>query len=164
MLKPQIPVCNNAYQFVLPVNHRNSANFVLLHQGKCISHVCIGPYRDGIVDHPVFSPFYRFHLLGLLLNAHVLVNNSDAPLTGHGNRQCGFGYRIHRRGNNWCVEFYIPCKLTGDIHFFWQYFRITGNQKYIIKRQCFKDDFIGELCHDCIYKWCEITKKEVILV
>lgn len=47
--------------------------------------------------HACFRTFYRPHLIGLIGNSHVLVNDANAALSGNGDRQILIRHRIHRR-------------------------------------------------------------------
>ena len=74
---------------------------------------------------------------GLLLDAHVLVDDADAAFLGHGDGQAGFGHGIHRGGYQRDVQFDAAGQASFQTHVLGQDFGITGDQKDVVESQGF---------------------------
>ena len=66
------------------VHHWNTADVILLHDGKGILHSRATLDGDRVVNHTILSTFHDGHLTRLVFDGHVLVNHTDASLTGNG--------------------------------------------------------------------------------
>ena len=86
LYKPEITVGHYAHKFHVFVNHRNAPNTVFLHDCKCI--ICLGILTQGyrVKDHSIFCSLYFPHFNGLVLYAHVLMDDTNAAFLGQGNR------------------------------------------------------------------------------
>ena len=94
-LKTKVTIGNNTYQISFIIYHRNTTNLVFSHQSQRISHrrTSLDSYR--VINHTVFGTLHNSYLTCLLLNGHILMNNSDTTFTGNGNSHLRFGNRIH---------------------------------------------------------------------
>ena len=82
-LEAQVAVGDDADELVVAVNHRDTADMVLLHYVERILHGLSTHDGYRIVNHTVLSSLYDSHLSCLLLYRHVLVYYADATLTGY---------------------------------------------------------------------------------
>ena len=83
----------------------------------------------------MFTAFDTIHLHGLLLNAHILVNNADAAQLGHRHGHVTFCYRVHRAADDRQTQADIAGNIRTDVNIVRDHFAISGFQKDVIKRQ-----------------------------
>ena len=96
--KPHITVGQDTDQFrAVGFSHRNTTDAMLLHQSQRITQGFIGGNRQGIHYHPCFKSFDRRDLFGVVIDAHVFVDNPKPAQLRHGDGQGAFGNGIHRR-------------------------------------------------------------------
>src|SRR5690606_36001395 len=91
-----VPGGDYAYQ-VTVVEHRYTGDVVLVSQLEQLRHGGVGVNGDRVLDHTGLELLDLAHLVGLLLDGHVLVDDADAAFLGHGNGQAGFGNGVHGR-------------------------------------------------------------------
>jgi hypothetical protein len=140
-LKTKITICNDAYQLSVLVNNRYSANTVLAHDLLSIPDRGVHMKDYRIEDHPALGALHLTNLLGLQLDLHVLVNESQSSLQGHTYSQVCLGDGIHGSGYNWNIELDIRGQKPFCGRFPGKYFRISGNEKHIVIRKCFEEKF-----------------------
>ena len=68
---------------------------ILRHERKSILNGGLPTDSHGVIDHTVFCSLHNGHLACLLLDAHVLVDDTDTTFASNGNSHGGFGNRIH---------------------------------------------------------------------
>ena len=83
-LEAEVTIGHDADKGVDIVHHWNTADVILLHDGKGILHSRAALDGDRVVNHTVLSTFHDGHLTRLVFDGHVLVNHTDASLTGNG--------------------------------------------------------------------------------
>ncbi len=95
---------------------------------------------DRVVDDRSLVALDLAHLGGLLLDAHVLVDDANATFLRHGDGQAGFGDGVHGRGNqrNVQLDFAGQAGLEADI--LRQNLGISRDQENIIESQGFLAD------------------------
>ena len=113
--KAQIPVGQNAHQFAVLVHHRNAANAVVGHQLQRLLDQSTARKDDRVHNQTALGTLNLANLLGLTLDAHILVNHAQSPVLGNGDGHLKLGDRIHGRRNDGHFEFNIPTQSTGDI-------------------------------------------------
>src|SRR5690554_8113742 len=79
-----VPGGDYAYQ-VTVIEHRYTGDVVLVGQLEQLGHGGVGVNGDRILDHTGLELLDLAHLVGLLLDGHVLVDDADAAFLGHGN-------------------------------------------------------------------------------
>ena len=106
LLELEIPVGDDsdqpAHLSVLCDGH--AGNTELAHQGIRIGQGVVRSQGEGLGDHTVLRPLYLVDFLGLLGDGHVLVNNADPALAGHGDCHPVLGYRVHGCAHHGDVE------------------------------------------------------------
>jgi hypothetical protein len=83
------------------INNGNTTNSIPSTQSINVSQGVSWQARNWVVHHSGFTAFDEVNLRGLGLYWQVSVQNTYAPLTGHGNRHAGFGNSVHRAGHQW---------------------------------------------------------------
>ena len=94
-LKTKVTVSNNTHQISFIIYHRNTTDFVFSHQSQRISYRRTSLDCHRIINHTIFGTLHNSYLTCLLLNRHILMNNSDTALASNGNSHFCFGNRIH---------------------------------------------------------------------
>ena len=94
-LETQVTIGHDAYQMAFIVHYRDTTDLVFGHQGQRVRNRRASFDGHGVVNHTVFGTLYDGYLTGLLLDGHVLVNDTDATFTGNGNGHLRFCNRIH---------------------------------------------------------------------
>ena len=61
-------------------------------------------------NYPILRPLDHIHLIGLLLDAHIFMDDADTPFPGNGNRHLGGGYGVHSGGHHRDIEHDVPCQ------------------------------------------------------
>ena len=126
-LETQIAVGNNSHQRVIFRHHRNAANFVLSHHSQRIGNRFFGMNADGIQYHTVFGTFHGAHLLCLIVNGHIFVDNADAAFARNSDSHSGFGNGVHCGRHHGDVERNVSGKARGEIYVAGENFGITGD-------------------------------------
>ena len=70
---------------------------------------------ERVCDDAVLGALHHVHLFCLLLNTHVLVNNTDAALSGHSDCHLMLCNRIHACAHHRDIELDFICQLCLDI-------------------------------------------------
>ena len=94
--EPEVAVGQDSDQFSVTGN-RNAADPVPAHQFFRIADQVFRTQVKRIRNHAVFTALYFIHLRRLFLNAHVLVDDTQTALPGHGDCHFAVRHRIHRR-------------------------------------------------------------------
>ena len=96
LLETEVAIGDDAFQVALVIDHGNAADVVFRHQFEGIADAAAQFDGDWVVDHAVLGTLHDGHLAGLLLDAHVLVYDSDASFAGNGYCHGCFGNGVHR--------------------------------------------------------------------
>ena len=133
--KLHIPVGDDANQ--LPILHTdgNTRDLVLAHQVVRILKGIVGSQIEGVGDNAVFRALFHVHLLDLLFNGHVLVDDTDTALSGHGNGHLILGNGVHSRRKQRDVQVDFLCELGAQRDLTGHYFAGCGDQQHIVKGQ-----------------------------
>ena len=110
--------------------------FVRIRQGIVRSEV------DRIHDDAVFRTLDQLHFSGLLINAHVLVNDTDTALARHGDRHFCFSDGIHAGAHDRNIQCDILCKMGAYIYVARKDIRMCRDQQHIIKSQSLLAKFV----------------------
>ena len=120
-LETQVTICYNTNQMVFVINNRNTTNMIVMHHIKSILHCASATNSDWIVNHSILGTLYNGHLACLLLNRHVLVDNTDTSLTSYGYGHRRLGNSIHSGCYEWNVQLDITRELGFQLYLFRQY-------------------------------------------
>ena len=132
LLEAEVTVGDDADQMTLIVNNRNAADVIFRHQFKGCTDAAAALNGDGVVNHTILGTLHDSHLSGLLLDAHVLVNHTDASLAGNGNRHRGFCDCIHRSCHEGNLQFDVARKERFKRHGTREHLGIGGNQQDVV--------------------------------
>ena len=84
---------------------RNAGDVVLTGQFEQFTDGCIRLDRDGLFNHTGFEALDLADFVSLLLDGHVLVDDTDTAFLSHGDCQTGFSYGVHCSGNQRNIQF-----------------------------------------------------------
>lgn len=111
----QVAVGKNADELpVLADGH--AGNLILAHDLVRVIDEMLGRKVERVGDDAVFRTLDGVDLVGLPLDAHVLVDDADAALARDRDGHLGGGDGIHRGGQKGGVEPDSPDQLSGDVH------------------------------------------------
>jgi hypothetical protein len=138
-LETQIPAGHDTHQ-IHTIDHRHAGDVVGAGDGQHLANA--GVRRDGhrIGDNPAFVLLDQAHLLGLGLDAHVLVNDPDAAFLGHGDSEARLGDRVHGRRDQRNIEGDAPGQTCGEIHILGQHRGMGGQQEDVVEGEGFLYD------------------------
>ena len=115
----------------------DAGNLVLRHQHLQVAQRGVRRDRDRIDHHPGFEPLHLADLFRLLFQRKVAVDHADAAGLRHGNRQFGFGHRIHRRGQQRNVQIDLARQTRGRVRLRGHDVAFLGLQEHVVKRDTF---------------------------
>ena len=87
------------------LQHRNTGDIVLASQFEQFTYGGIGLDGDGFFNHTSLETLDLAHFVSLLLDGHVLVDDTDTAFLSHGDCQTGFSYGVHCSGNQRNIQF-----------------------------------------------------------
>ena len=96
-----------------------------------------GIEEEGVCDDAVFRTLYHINLLGLYIDAHVLVDNSNAALPGYGYGHAVLGDGIHGGTHDRHIQLDFSGKVGGEIHVCRQNITLCRDQQHIVKGKPF---------------------------
>jgi hypothetical protein len=114
-LEAQVAVRENADELAVRVGDRNAGDLVLLHHLHRFTDRLPRPHRHRIDDHPRLGPLDLVDLFGLPVDRHVLMEDAEAAVLGHGDGETGFGDRVHGRRKDGDVEADVAGQARGDV-------------------------------------------------
>ena len=79
----------------LATHHRQSRDVVAVHDVERVPNALVGLECDRVDDQARLGAFDLGHLIGLRLNREVLVDEPEAALLGHGDREAVLGHGVH---------------------------------------------------------------------
>ena len=135
-LETQVAAGNDTYQ-LRAVHHGNPGDVVGAGQVQDLADTGVGTHRDGVADDAGLEFLHLTHLPGLLLGAHVLVDDADAALLGHGDSQARLRDGIHGGRHEGDIQPNGPGKLGFQADLPGQNAGIGGNQQDIIECEGF---------------------------
>ena len=148
-LELQIPVGDDAHQLV-SLRHGNSGDAEFSHQSICICQCVFRSQRKWIGDDPVFRTLDLVHLLGLSLDGHILVDDSDAALSGHSNGHTMLRHCVHPCAHHRNVQLDLLGQPSSQIHLIRHYLRVCRHQQHIIKGNALTDN-LSHFSSSCVY-------------
>ena len=119
---------------------RNAGDVVLAGQFEQFTDGGIRFDRDGLFDHTGFETLDLADFVSLLLDGHVLVDDTDTAFLSHGDCQTGFSYGVHCGGNQRNIQFNATGQTSLEADFVRENLGITGDEKDVIECECFLAD------------------------
>ena len=138
VLEPQVAVGQDADEapFLAPVlRDRHAGDPVLLHQLERFEDPVGGGEGDRVDDHPALGPLDAIDFRRLLLDRQVLVDDADAALLRHRDRQPRLGDGVHRRAGDRDVQADVAGEVRGDVDFARQDVRVLRHEQHVVKGQ-----------------------------
>ena len=142
-LKLHVAVGDDTDELAVLVHDGHAGDAELCHQGVRVAEGVLGREGEGIGDDAVFGALDHVHLLGLLVDGHVLVDDADAALSGHGDGHAVLGDGIHGGADDRDVELDLVGELRGEIHVRGEHVALRRDQKHIVKGQAFTHKTAG---------------------
>ena len=147
LLEPEVPVRYDSDQESIAVHHGDSSDMMLAHHCKCFADSSIRTDSDWIVDHAVLSPLDPADLFALLLDRHVLMDNTDSTGPCHGNSQVSLSHSVHCGRHDRSVKFDVGREPRRHVHVAGKYIGMSRNQQHVIEGQSFGNLSVNELRH-----------------
>ena len=138
-LKLQVTVCDNTDQ-PTTFGNRHTADAVFAHQIIGILQSMVRREIKRIADDAVLRALYLVHLIGLRLDCHVLVNDTDSPLACHCNGHTMLRNGIHTGAHQRNVQFDGMRQLRTELHLIGNHLRVGGNQQHVVKCDAVSDN------------------------
>ena len=110
-----------------------------LHQRQGVGQGGVGSDGDGIDHHAAFKALHPAHLLGLFLDAQILVDHAHAAGLGHGDGQARLGDGVHGGGNQGNAQLDRLGEAGAGIDLAGKDFGGAGHQQDIVEGQGFAD-------------------------
>ncbi len=105
--------------FFVAVEDGHPGDPVGVHDLSDFTHGLPDEYSDGVNDHSRFGFFYFFHLKGLFLEGHILVDDADSTLSGHGDGRAVLSDGVHGGADQGDVQRNIPGQHGGKVDIVW---------------------------------------------
>ena len=91
--------------------------------------------RDRVDDHPALRPLHAIDFGRLFVDRQVLVDDAEAAVLGHGDRQARFGDRVHRRADERHVQPDVAREARRDVHLRRQHGRVLRHEQHVVEGQ-----------------------------
>ena len=140
MFKTQVPVGQDPHQFSGMVDNGDATDAVLFHQFLGIGDGSLYSEGDWIDDQPAFTSFHFPYLLGLIIDAHILMEDPNSSFTGEGDRHVGFRHSVHGGGDEGDVQGDVPGDAGMETDLPGEYFGIGGAEQHVIERKAFAEE------------------------
>ena len=90
---------------------------------------------DGILDEPMHVVLHARHLRELLLLGHVVVDEPESAVEGHGDGHAGFGHRVHVGGHQRDIQVQSIGQACVDLALLGKDLRVEGGQRDVVVGQ-----------------------------
>ena len=100
----QVAVGDDAQQVAVGVDDGQARDLVATAQLVELGDGGVRAHRDRVGDHARLGALDEPHLLGLLLDGQIAMEDAHSALTGHGDRHSGLGNGVHRRTQQGCGQ------------------------------------------------------------
>ena len=121
-LETEVAVGDDTHKVVVIVNHGNTTDMIFRHDVEGLSHGRTLGDGDRIVDHTVLGTLYDSNLTGLVVDRHILMNNTDTTLAGDGNSHLTLGNSIHSCCHERNIQFDVARKAGFQLYRLRQHF------------------------------------------
>src|SRR5699024_991648 len=101
-------------------------------QGVEVLERRLGADGDGIGDAPGLGALDQVHLVGLVLDREVAVEDADAAVAGHRDRHPRLGDGVHRRARERDPQGDLPREATRGVRLGGDHVRLAGQQQDVV--------------------------------
>ena len=136
----EVAVGDDAHQLAIGIADGDAADMELAHQAVGIADEVFRREEKGIIDDTVFAALDAIHLIGLLANGHILMNDADAALPGHGDGHAAFGNGIHGGTDERSIEVNIPGQTGAHIDIGGQHCAVGRYHQDIIEGESLRQE------------------------
>ena len=141
-LKAQVAVCHDTHEVLVVVDHGDTSDMILRHDVQSLCHRRSQGDRDRIIDHAVLSTLHDSHLTRLVLDGHILVNNTDTTFTCNGDGHLRLCHSIHGSRHKRHVQLNVARETGFQLYCLGQYLRISRNQQDVVECKTIHHDFV----------------------
>ena len=124
------------------LNDRNTGDLVLAHQSVRVKYAVLRGEEERVNDNAVFRTLYLVHLVDLLLDGHVLVDNTDTAFSGNRDSHAALCYGIHRGSHDRGVERDVLGELRLEVDHVRGNVALCGYEQHVVERKTFLDKFL----------------------
>ena len=112
---------------------RHAADLVLLHDAAGVADGFVGRQRDRVGNDAVFAALDLVHLVGLVGDGQVFVDDANAAFLCKSNRQIALGDGVHRRRDDGHIEADIAGELGADVHVARHNVAVRGFKQHVVE-------------------------------
>ena len=146
--KAHVAVGEDAHQLagalgVRALHHRHAGDVMPLHQRQRIGQGRARPDGHRIDHHAAFEALHPAHMLGLFLDAQILVDHAHAAGLGHGDGKARLGDGVHGGGDQRNAQLDRLGQAGAGIDLAGKDFGGAGHQQDIVEGQGFADGRAG---------------------
>ena len=142
LFKLHVPVGDDADELTV-VADGHTGNAVFRHELVSLSQSVTGSQPEGVGNDAIFTALHHIHLLGLLADGHVLMDDADTALTGDGNGHPILGDCIHGGTHHRDVQADLFGELGVQVDVCGQDIALRGDQQHIVKGQTLPHELTG---------------------
>ena len=146
-LELHVPVGDDADQLSV-VTDGHAGDAVLGHQLVGLRQGVARSQPEGVGDDAVLAALDHIHLLRLLADRHVLVDDADAALPGDGDGHAILGDGIHSGTDKRDIQPDFLCQVGVQIHISGQHIAGGGDQQHVVKGKPLLDKLLGSVLVD----------------
>ena len=139
-LKLHVAVRDDADELASLVNDGHTGDAELRHERVSVTEGVSGAEVERICNNAVFGALDQIDLLGLMLNAHVLMDDANAALSRDRDRHAVLGDGIHSRAHYGHVEPDLIGEPCPKLNIGRQNVTLGGDKKHVIKRKPLTDE------------------------
>ena len=115
------------------------------HEFEGVLHGVVRGHGHGVEDHAAFGFLDLLDFKALASHIHILMDDADAALTGHGDGHLGFGDGVHGCGDEGDAQLDAGGQPCGNVDHVRGDFRVLGNQQDVVERESFAKHS-GHIC------------------
>ena len=137
----EVTVSEDTNEFAV-FNDRNAGYLVFAHKCVCVEYTVLRRKEERIYDNAVLGTLYLVNFIDLLLDAHVLVDNTDTALSCDSDSHAAFGNGIHCRGHYRRIEHDVLGQVCPEVYHVRCNIALCRNKQYIVKCKPLFDKFL----------------------
>ena len=137
-LEADVAVGDDADELAVVVGDGDSGDVVVVHELHGVCHGVLGREEEGVGDDAMLGALDLEDLSGLVFDGHVLVDDADAALSGHGDGHLGLRDGVHARAHDGDVQADAACQAGADVGLPGQHLRPGGQEQHVVESQAIK--------------------------